>query len=80
MGAQLSKLATIMNKQEAKKFILQNWKLSSGKRITEMLKRYLKTYYFTKDNLKELEIAVNSENKPSIIETAKEIFKDEISS
>ncbi len=64
-----------MNKQDAKKFILSHWKVSSGKRITEMLRHYLKTYYFSGDNLKELEIAVNSENKPDIVEQAKEIFK-----
>ena len=29
-----------MNKQEARKYILRHWSLSSGKRITEMLKRY----------------------------------------
>jgi len=29
-----------MNTQEKKDYIKTNWKLSSGKRITEMLKRY----------------------------------------
>ena len=29
-----------MNNKQAKEFILSHWKLSSGKRITTMLKKY----------------------------------------
>jgi len=29
-----------MNKQEAKQYILKQWNISSGAKITEMLKRY----------------------------------------
>ena len=39
-----------MNNKEAKKYILQHWSLSSGKRITEMLKRY---WQLTKENKQE---------------------------
>ena len=36
-----------MNRQIAKEFILNHWKTSSGKRITEMLLKY-KPYFFEK--------------------------------
>ena len=32
----------ITTKEEQKKWILQNWKHSDGKRISEMVKRYFK--------------------------------------
>jgi len=53
---------TYMNQQEAKKYILQHWKLSSGARIKEMLLRYWKL----------------KKPAPDIVEQAKEIFKKEI--
>ena len=52
---------TNLSKQEAKKYIIKHWNISSGKRITEMLNRY-----FAKDNLKPVQ--------SNLIETAKEIF------
>ena len=51
----------MMEKSEIKKYIMKTWNVSSGKRITEMLKRY-----FAKDNLKPVQ--------SNLIETAKEIF------
>ena len=51
-----------MNKEDIKKYILKTWSVSSGKRITAMLKKYWE--------LKEEKI----NSAPDIVETAKEIF------
>ena len=47
-----------MNKLEQKKYIIKTWKLSSGKRITQMLNKYWET----------------DKNDGDIIATAKQIF------
>jgi hypothetical protein len=36
----IQKEATTMNKEEQKEYIRKHWKLSSGEKIAEMLKRY----------------------------------------
>ena len=50
----------ITTKEEQKKWILQNWKHSDGKRISEMLKHYFK--------------ANNIHKEDELLETAKLIF------
>ena len=44
-----------MSKEEQKEWIRKNWKLSSGKKITEMLRRY----WEVKDTIKTAEDIFN---------------------
>ena len=55
-----------MDKQEIKKYIIANWKVSNGKRITEMLRKYW--------SLESSEKNIN-EDVQKTIETAKEVFR-----
>ncbi len=55
-----------MNRKQAKKYILTNWKVSNGKRITKMLNSY-KKYMFPK-----------KDKNDKIVEYAKELFKTEL--
>ena len=51
----------MLSKQQQKQYILKHFKLSSGKKITEMLKRYWSN---------------NKNSAPDIVETAKKIFNE----
>ena len=52
-----------MDKQQQKQYILKHFKLSSGKKITEMLKRYWSNNEY-------------KNSAPDIVETTENIFND----
>lgn len=66
-------LKRYMTNQEKKDYIIRSWSTSSGKKITEMLKRYYASLFSipTKSDV----VPVMKDCGVDIIKTAEEIFK-----